>query len=46
MKWRSSSREEGSKGWITSSAKVTRLRLIKPLKANRINPDDYQAEFD
>lgn len=39
-------REHVIKGYITSSAKVTRLRLIKPLEAEGINPDDYQAEFD
>ena len=39
-------REHVIKGYITSSAKVTRSRLIEPLKAEGINPDDYQAEFD
>ena len=39
-------REHVIKGYITSSAKVTRARLIEPLKANGINPDDYQEEFD
>jgi len=39
-------REHVIKGYITSSAKVTRVRLIEPLKAEGINPDDYQAEFD
>ena len=47
-------REEGSavsrlhviRGYILSSAKVTRSRLIEPLRAEGINPDDYQAEFD
>ena len=34
------------KGFITSSAKVTRYRLIEPLKSEGINPDHYQAEFD
>jgi len=34
------------KGYITSSAKLTRSRLIEPLKAEGYNPDDYQAEFD
>jgi predicted enzyme related to lactoylglutathione lyase len=34
------------KGYITSSAKVTRSRLIAPLHAEGINPDDYQEEFD
>lgn len=39
-------REHVIKGYITSSAKLTRSRLIEPLKAEGINPDDYQAEFD
>jgi len=39
-------REHVIKGYITSSAKVTRGRLIEPLKAQGINPEDYQAEFD
>jgi predicted enzyme related to lactoylglutathione lyase len=39
-------REHVIKGYITSSAKVTRSRLIEPLKAEGINPDDYQAEFN
>jgi len=39
-------REHVIKGYITSSAKVTRVRLIEPLKSEGINPDDYQAEFD
>lgn len=39
-------REHVIKGYITASAKVTRGRLIEPLKAEGINPDDYQAEFD
>jgi len=39
-------REHVIKGYITSSAKVTRSRLIEPLKAEGINPDDYQADFD
>ncbi|MDH5424923.1 MAG: DUF2621 family protein [Gammaproteobacteria bacterium] len=39
-------REHVIKGYITSSAKVTRIRLVAPLKAEGINPDDYQAEFD
>lgn len=34
------------KGYITASAKVTRYRLVEPLRAEGINPDDYQAEFD
>lgn len=39
-------REHVIKGYITSSAKVTRSRLIRPLEAEGINPKDYQAEFD
>ena len=39
-------RELVIKGYITSSAKVTRSRLIGPLRAEGINPDDYKAEFD
>jgi len=39
-------REHVIKGYITSSAKVTRSRLIAPLRAEGINPDDYQKEFD
>lgn len=34
------------KGYITASAKVTRYRLIAPLQAEGINPDDFRAEFD
>lgn len=34
------------KGYITASAKITRSRLIEPLKAEGIDPDDYQAEFN
>ena len=34
------------KGYITASAKVTRSRLVEPLKAEGINPEDYQEEFD
>jgi len=40
------SREHVIKGYILSSAKVTRSRLIEPLRAEGINPDDYQKEFD
>lgn len=39
-------RELVIKGYITSSAKVTRSRLIEPLRAEGINPDDYQVEFE
>ena len=34
------------KGYITASAKVTRFRLVEPLRAEGIDPADYQAEFD
>lgn len=34
------------KGYITSSAKLTRDRLIEPLKKEGINPDDYKEDFD
>lgn len=39
-------REIVIKGYITSSAKVTRYRLVEPLKAEGINPDDYREDFD
>ena len=39
-------RELVIKGYITSSAKVTRFRLIEPLRAEGIDPADYQEEFD
>lgn len=39
-------REHVIKGYILSSAKVTRSRLIEPLRSEGINPDDYQKEFD
>lgn len=39
-------REHVIRGYILSSAKVTRSRLIEPLRAEGINPDDYQEEFD
>ncbi|MBE0511207.1 MAG: DUF2621 family protein [Gammaproteobacteria bacterium] len=34
------------RGYISSSAKVTRYRLVEPLRAEGINPDDYQDEFE
>ena len=34
------------KGYITASAKITRFRLVEPLRAEGINPADYQADFD
>jgi predicted enzyme related to lactoylglutathione lyase len=39
-------REHVIKGYITASAKVTRYRLMEPLRKEGINPDDYRAEFD
>lgn len=39
-------RELVIKGYITASAKVTRFRVIAPLQAEGINPDDYRAEFE
>ncbi|THU04112.1 DUF2621 family protein [Lampropedia puyangensis] len=39
-------REIVIRGYITSSAKATRFRLIAPLRAEGINPDDYKADFD
>jgi len=39
-------RELVIKGYITASAKVTRYRLIEPLRSQGINPDDYREEFD
>lgn len=39
-------RELVIKGYITASAKVTRYRLVEPLRAEGIDPGKYQAEFD
>ncbi|WP_027016021.1 DUF2621 family protein [Comamonas composti] len=39
-------RELVIKGYITSSAKITRYRLAEPLRAEGINPDDYKTDFD
>jgi catechol 2,3-dioxygenase-like lactoylglutathione lyase family enzyme len=39
-------REIVIKGYITASAKVTRYRLVEPLRAEGINPDDYREDFD
>lgn len=39
-------RELVIKGYITASAKVTRYRLMGPLRAEGINPDDYREDFD
>ncbi|MFC3217040.1 VOC family protein [Comamonas sp. JC664] len=35
-----------SKAISPQSAKVTRFRLVEPLRAEGINPDEYRAEFD
>jgi hypothetical protein len=34
------------RGYIMSSAKIKRDRLIEPLRQCGINPDDYREEFD
>jgi predicted enzyme related to lactoylglutathione lyase len=39
-------REHVIRGYIMASAKVTRYRLIEPLRRCGIDPDRYQAEFD
>lgn len=39
-------RELVIKGYITASAKITRYRLVEPLRAEGINPDDYREDFD
>ena len=39
-------REHVIRGYILSSAKITRYRLVEPLRAEGIDPDKYQAEFD
>jgi hypothetical protein len=39
-------REIVIKGYITASAKVTRYRLVEPLRSEGINPDDYREDFD
>jgi hypothetical protein len=39
-------REHVIRGYIMSSAKVTRSRVIEPLRAEGINPHEYQEEFD
>jgi len=39
-------REHVIRGYILSSAKIKRNRLIEPLKKCGINPDDYKEEFD
>jgi len=39
-------RETVIRGYIMSSAKIKRDRLIEPLKKCGINPDNYKEEFD
>ena len=39
-------REHVIRGYILSSAKIKRNRLIEPLKQCGIDPDDYKEEFD
>lgn len=39
-------REDVIRAYIVSSAKITRYRLIAPLKAHGIEPDRYRAEFE
>jgi len=39
-------REHVIRGYIMSSAKIKRNRLIEPLRQCGINPDDYPEEFD
>lgn len=39
-------REHVIRGYILSSAKITRSRLIEPLRKEGIDPERYQAEFD
>jgi len=39
-------RELVIKGYVTASAKITRSRLIEPLRSEGINPDDYREDFD
>ncbi len=34
------------RGYITASAKVTRFRLVEPLKAEGIDPGQYREEFE
>jgi hypothetical protein len=39
-------REHVIRGYILSSAKITRYRPVEPLRAEGIDPENYQAEFD
>ncbi len=39
-------REYVIRGYIMSSAKVTRYRVIEPLRKHGIDPDRYRAEFE
>ncbi|MEK6551736.1 MAG: DUF2621 family protein [Pseudomonadota bacterium] len=39
-------REHVIRGYILSSAKITRYRVVEPLRKNGIDPDQYREEFD
>lgn len=39
-------REHVIRGYILASAKVTRYRLVEPLRKHGIDPDQYKEEFD
>jgi catechol 2,3-dioxygenase-like lactoylglutathione lyase family enzyme len=39
-------REHVIRGYILASAKVTRYRLVEPLRKNGIDPDCYRSEFE
>lgn len=39
-------REHVIRGYILASAKITRYRLVEPLRAHGIDPNRYKAEFD
>jgi len=39
-------RELVIKGFITASAKINRHRLVGPLRAEGVNPDDYRQDFE
>lgn len=39
-------REHVIRGYILASAKITRYRLIEPLRQHGIDPDQYRDEFD
>lgn len=38
--------DEVVRGYILSNARITRSRLVKPLKEHGFDPADYKAEFD